>query len=179
MLRALVRSILMPLTSHIASLNRHTPKFSGIRLKLTWCQPFAVQGLPKSSNPDSCPPKKRRFWEVLFCTKSIFQAKRSIFTYSMSRIFWKLLSSFGISWDPLGTSCDPSDFSKHCGSLKPCHVIKQAWRTWAWVSSRLENVKRLRNDMSILWMVKRKIISKQFAFSENHISSHFESLSYE
>ena len=32
---------------HIASLNRHTPNFSGVGLKLTWCQLFAVQGLPK------------------------------------------------------------------------------------------------------------------------------------
>ena len=43
--------------SHIASLNRHTSKFSGIGLKITWCQPFAIQGLPKSGNPDCCPPK--------------------------------------------------------------------------------------------------------------------------
>ena len=27
----------------IASLNRRTPKFSGVGLKLTWCQPFGVQ----------------------------------------------------------------------------------------------------------------------------------------
>ena len=43
--------------THIASLNRHTPKFSGVGLKFTWCQPFAIQGLPKSGNPDWCPPK--------------------------------------------------------------------------------------------------------------------------
>ena len=57
MLRARVRSILMPPTSHIASLNRHTPKFSGVGLKLAWIQPFGVQGLPKSGKPDLCPPK--------------------------------------------------------------------------------------------------------------------------
>ena len=45
-----LRSILMPPTSHIASLNRHTPKFSGVGLKLTWCQPFGVQGLTKSDD---------------------------------------------------------------------------------------------------------------------------------
>ena len=43
-----VRSILMPLTSHIASSNCHTPKFSPVGLKLTCCQPFYVQRLPKS-----------------------------------------------------------------------------------------------------------------------------------
>ena len=48
----------MTLTSHIASLNRHTLKFLGVGLMLTWCQPFAVQGLPKSGNSDSCPPKQ-------------------------------------------------------------------------------------------------------------------------
>ena len=37
-----LRSILMPPTSHIATLNRHTPKFSGVGLELTWCQPFGV-----------------------------------------------------------------------------------------------------------------------------------------
>ena len=42
MLRASVRSILMAPTSHIASLNRHTPKLSGVGLKLTWCQAFGV-----------------------------------------------------------------------------------------------------------------------------------------
>ena len=35
--------ILMPLTSHIATLNRHTLKFLGVGLMLTWCQPFASQ----------------------------------------------------------------------------------------------------------------------------------------
>ena len=32
-------------------------KFSGVGLKLTLCQSFGVQDLPKSGNPDSCPPK--------------------------------------------------------------------------------------------------------------------------
>ena len=36
MLRARVRSISVPPTFHIASLNRHTPKFSGATQKLTW-----------------------------------------------------------------------------------------------------------------------------------------------
>ena len=60
MLRARVHSILMPPNSEsdIAILNRHTPNISGVGLKLTWCQPFAVQGLSKSGNPDSCTPKK-------------------------------------------------------------------------------------------------------------------------
>ena len=31
-------SILMPLTFHIASLNRHTTELSGVPLKLTWSQ---------------------------------------------------------------------------------------------------------------------------------------------
>jgi len=87
MLRARVRSILMPPTSHIASLNRHTPKFSGVPQKLTWCWPFSVQGLPKSGNNQN--HQNSRFWGV-FCTKSIFLAKRPIFPFSMSHIFWKL-----------------------------------------------------------------------------------------
>ena len=66
----------MPPTFHIASLKRYTPKFSGPAQKLTWCQWFGVQVLPKLGNS---------------CTKSIFLAKRSIFAYSIPYIFWKLL----------------------------------------------------------------------------------------
>jgi len=71
MLQACVRSILMPPTSHIAILNCHTPKFSGVGLKLTWCQPFGVQGLPKLGNPDSCPPKRPRVGRVTFFYQSV------------------------------------------------------------------------------------------------------------
>ena len=51
-LRARVRSILMPPTFHIASLNRYTPKFSGVPHKLTWCHQFGLQVLPKSGDAD-------------------------------------------------------------------------------------------------------------------------------
>ena len=90
MLRAHVRSILMPATSHIACLNCHTLKFPRVGLKLTLCQPFAVQGLLKSGNPDSCTPKKV-ILKCFFCKESIFLAKGPTFAYSMSHIFWKLL----------------------------------------------------------------------------------------
>ena len=40
-----VRSILMPRTFHIAHLNRHTRKISGVPLKVTWCQGLGVQSL--------------------------------------------------------------------------------------------------------------------------------------
>ena len=83
------RSILVPSTFHIASLKRYTPKFSGAPQKLTWCQPFGVQVLPKSGNSYSCTQKK--LFLRCFCTKSIFLAKRSIVAYSIPYIFWKLL----------------------------------------------------------------------------------------
>ena len=40
-------SILMPPTFPISSLNRYTPKFSGLTQKLAWCQQFGLQVLPK------------------------------------------------------------------------------------------------------------------------------------
>ena len=40
-------SILMLPTFHIAHLNHYTPKFSGVPQKLTWCQQFGLQVLPK------------------------------------------------------------------------------------------------------------------------------------
>ena len=60
-----MRLILVPPTFHVASLKRYTPKFSGPPKKLTWCQPFGVQGLSKSGNPDLCPPKKA-IWRCFF-----------------------------------------------------------------------------------------------------------------
>ena len=50
--RRSVRSILVPSTFHIARLKCYTPKFSGLAQKLTWCQRFGVQVLPKSGNSD-------------------------------------------------------------------------------------------------------------------------------
>ena len=38
----------------IVHLDSHTPKFSGLGFKLTWCHRFGVQGPPGSGNPDSC-----------------------------------------------------------------------------------------------------------------------------
>ena len=40
-----VRSILMPPTFHIAHLDHHTRKISGVPLKVTWCQGLGVQSL--------------------------------------------------------------------------------------------------------------------------------------
>ena len=57
MQRARVRSISVPPTFHIVSLKHYAPNFSGPPQKLTWCQLFGVQVLPKSGNSDSCPPK--------------------------------------------------------------------------------------------------------------------------
>ena len=62
-------------TSHVASLNRHTPKCSGAGLKLTWCQPFGAQGLLKSRNLDSYPPKKGNF-EVFFLGRFDFPGQK-------------------------------------------------------------------------------------------------------
>ena len=53
-----VRSILMPRTFHIAHLNRHTRKISGVPLKTARCKGFGVRSLPTSINPDSCAQKK-------------------------------------------------------------------------------------------------------------------------
>ena len=64
-----VRSILMPPTFNKAHLNRHTPKISGVVLKLTWYQRFSVQGLSKSGNPDSCNRKEAIFRCVFYETK--------------------------------------------------------------------------------------------------------------
>ena len=50
-------SILMPPTFPIASLNRYTPDFSGVPQKLTWCQQFCHQVLPKWGDADLCPLK--------------------------------------------------------------------------------------------------------------------------
>ena len=51
------RLVFVTLTFHIAHLNRHIRKILGVLLKMTWCQGFGVQSLPKSGNPDSCTPK--------------------------------------------------------------------------------------------------------------------------
>ena len=93
-------SILVPPTFRLASLKRYTPKFSGAPQKLTWCQQFGVQVLPKSGKSDLCPSKIGDF-EVFFCTKSIFLAKRSIVAYSIPYIFWKLLFQ-RLIWHILG-----------------------------------------------------------------------------
>ena len=77
-----VRSILMPRTFHIAHLNRHTRKISGVPLKTAWCKGFGVRSLPTSINPDSCTQNLGHF-EVFFWTKQIFLAKRSILAKSM------------------------------------------------------------------------------------------------
>ena len=71
MLGARVRSVLIPPTSHIASLNRHTPKFSGVGLKLALCQLFAAKGLPKSQVTQFVSTKKGDF-EVFFLHKIDF-----------------------------------------------------------------------------------------------------------
>ena len=42
----------MPPTFPIASLNRYTPNFSGVTQKLTWCQQFGLQILPKWGDAD-------------------------------------------------------------------------------------------------------------------------------
>ena len=60
-LRARVRSILMPPTFHIASLNRHTPKFSGVNQNLTWSQQFVLRVLPKWCDADFCPMRNAVF----------------------------------------------------------------------------------------------------------------------
>ena len=105
---ARVRSILlMSLTSHIASFNRHAPKFSVVPQKLSWCQPFGVQGIPKSGNPDSFPPKN------VFFAKNRFSWPNSqhlpIACHTCSESYW-FDGSFGKSGDPLRASVDPSDF---------------------------------------------------------------------
>ena len=47
----------LPPTFPIASLNRYTPKFSGVSQKLTWCQKFTLQMFPKWCDADFCPQK--------------------------------------------------------------------------------------------------------------------------
>ena len=47
--------------SHIASLNRYTPRNPKTTQHLTWCQRFGVQGLPKSQIRAH---KNSRFWGV-------------------------------------------------------------------------------------------------------------------
>ena len=47
-------SLLMLPTFHIASLNRYTPKFSGVTQKLTWCQQFGLQIFPKWGDAHIC-----------------------------------------------------------------------------------------------------------------------------
>ena len=54
-------SILMPATFPIARLNRYTPKFSGVPQKLTWCQQFGLQVLPKWGDANIWPLKKAVF----------------------------------------------------------------------------------------------------------------------
>ena len=82
--RACVRSILMPPTSHIASLNRHTPKFSG-----AWNWP-GVNRLASMAFHSQITQIRVRF-VVIFGKESIFLAKRSVFAYSISHFFWKIL----------------------------------------------------------------------------------------
>ena len=48
-------------TFHIASLNRYTPNFSGVTQKLTWCQQFGLQVLPKWGNANILLLKKAVF----------------------------------------------------------------------------------------------------------------------
>ena len=55
--RALAPTILMSQTFPIASLNCYTPNFSGVPQKLTWCQQFGLQILPKLGDVHICPQK--------------------------------------------------------------------------------------------------------------------------
>ena len=121
MLRAYLRSILMPLTFHIgnaiASLSRHNPRKSEITQYLTWCQRFGVQVHPKSGT-HICVHQNRPF--QVFFHKTDFLAKWSIFVYIACYI--------------LRASCDPSDFLLHLGieltfwshhQLKPMNRVRQ------------------------------------------------------
>ena len=107
MLWVRVRSILMPPTSHIASLNCHTPKFSG---NLTWCQPLSSRAI--QTQITQIRVHQKRWFLRCFCKESIFLAKHRknwllgpnsrFFSYRMSHIFWKLLiwQFIWYIWDP-------------------------------------------------------------------------------
>ena len=55
----------MPITFYIAHLNRYTPKFSEVPQKLTFCQQFGLQLLPKWGDADFFPFKKAFFRCIL------------------------------------------------------------------------------------------------------------------
>ena len=76
-----LKSLLMPLTFHIASLNRYTPKFSGVPQKWPGINSLASRSSQSEVMPIFCR------WKTLFCffwTKKVFLAKRLTFAYSMS-----------------------------------------------------------------------------------------------
>jgi len=75
-------------TFHIARLNRYTPKFSGVPQKLTWCQQFGLQVLPKWGDANIWPLKKAVF--RCFFGLSRFPGQTVDFRLSMSYIFGKL-----------------------------------------------------------------------------------------
>ena len=79
-------------TFRIARLNCYTPKFSGVPQKLTWCQQFGLQVLPKWGDANIWPLKKAVF-RCFFGLKKFSQT----FAYSMSYIFGKLWHS-AIIW---------------------------------------------------------------------------------
>ena len=64
-----LRSILMPLTLHIAHLNCHCCNISGVPLRLTWCQGFGARAC-QSQVTQIRAHRNRRFWGV-FCTNLI------------------------------------------------------------------------------------------------------------
>ena len=91
-------SILMPPIFPIASFNRYTSKFSGAPQKLTWCQQFGSQVLPKWGDANFWPLKRavfRCFYDLIN-----HPGQGSTFVYSMSPIFGKHRRPISARWKP-------------------------------------------------------------------------------
>ena len=134
-------------TFHIASLNRYTPNFSGVTPKLTWCQQFGLQVLPKWGDADFL-LLKRPFLGV-FWTKYIFPAKRSTFAYS-TRVLWMnpaanisfpLLTPEAAGFEPTTAGTGNKRFNRSAVSLGK--RVKSFPNNYTIIAIKLSAVKKL------------------------------------
>ena len=116
-------SILMPPTFPIASLNRYTPKFSGVSQKLTWCQKFALQMFPKGGDADFCPQKNvflGLVWAILAIRKLFLCLLRGVRFLLANRTppsstseTFSNLPAWEVSLEPGGQSPISQEFHVH------------------------------------------------------------------
>ena len=136
--------ILMPLTIHIASLNRYTPKSSGVPQKLAWCQQFGIQVLPKKGDADFCRLEKAVF--RCFFGLNNFSRPDGRISPIACHLFLESLCISGQFWlcgNIFSASYEASEFCWQLAvnspqHLRPCHIGK--CMQWDCISKNLGNL---------------------------------------